>query len=118
MCSSGDSRRAEADATDGDALSGFHSWGAEAALSLFARESSGTACGEERCAGSFWTNGVGGDASGMVASVLQPLASLIQTTAVESLSKTDCHSFVSGLETVQPSPQPKQIARCTLSLHR
>ena len=43
MCSSGDSRRAEADATDGDALSGFHSWGAEAALSLFARESSGTA---------------------------------------------------------------------------
>ena len=63
MCSSGDSRRAEADATDGDALSGFHSWGAEAALSLFARESSGTACGEERCAGSFWTNGVRGDAS-------------------------------------------------------
>ena len=43
MCSSGDSRRAEADATDGDALPGFHSWGAEAALSLFARESSGTA---------------------------------------------------------------------------
>ena len=36
--------------------------GAEAALSLFARESSGTACGEERCAGSFWTNGVRGDA--------------------------------------------------------
>ena len=62
MCSSGDSRRAEADATDGDALSGFHSWGAEAALSLFSRESSGTACGEERCAGSFWTNGVRGDA--------------------------------------------------------
>ena len=28
----------------------------------FARESSGTACGEERCAGSFWTNGVRGDA--------------------------------------------------------
>ena len=56
MCSSGDSRRAEADATDGDALSGFHSWGAEAALSLFARESGGTACGEE-CAGSFQTNG-------------------------------------------------------------
>ncbi len=43
MCSSGDSRRAEADATDGDALSGFHFWGAEAALSLFARESGGTA---------------------------------------------------------------------------
>ena len=42
MCSSGDSRRAEADAT-ADALPGFHSWGAEAALSLFARESSGTA---------------------------------------------------------------------------
>ena len=71
MCSSGDSRRAEAGATDGDALSGFHSWGAEAALSLFARESSGTARGEERCAGSFWTNGVRGDASEMVASVLQ-----------------------------------------------
>ena len=66
MCSSGDSRRAEADATDGDALPGFHSfqysWGAEAALSLFARESGGTAWGEERCAGSFWTNGVRGDA--------------------------------------------------------
>jgi len=61
MCSSGDSRRAEADAT-ADALPGFHSWGAEAALSLFARESSGTACGEERCAGSFWTNGARGDA--------------------------------------------------------
>ena len=43
MCSSDYSRRAEADATDGDALPGFHSWGAEAALSLFARESSGTA---------------------------------------------------------------------------
>ena len=71
MCSSGDSRRAEADATDRDALPGFHSWGAEAALSLFARESSGTACGEERCAGSFWTNGVRGDAFENVASVLQ-----------------------------------------------
>ena len=73
MCSSGDSRRAEADATDRDALSGFHSWGAEAALSLFARESGGTACGEDRCAGSFWTNGVRGDAS-TLASVLRPLA--------------------------------------------
>ena len=48
MCSSGDSRRAEADATDGDALSGFHSWGAEAALSLFAVESGGTAARERR----------------------------------------------------------------------
>ena len=36
----------------------------------FARESSGTACCEERCAGSFWTNGVHDDASKMVASVL------------------------------------------------
>ena len=35
------------------------------------RESSGTACGEERCAGSFWTNGVRGDAFENVASVLQ-----------------------------------------------
>ena len=63
MCSSGDSRRAEADATDRDALSGFHSLGALRLPLLFARESSGTACGEERCAGSFWTNGVRGDAS-------------------------------------------------------
>ena len=45
--------------------------GAEAALSLFARESGGTACGEERCAGSFCTNGVRGDAFENVASVLQ-----------------------------------------------
>jgi len=37
----------------------------------FSRESSGTACGEERCAGSFWRNGGRGDASKMVASVLQ-----------------------------------------------
>ena len=59
MCSSGDSRRAEADATRCPA---FTLGGAEAALSLFARESGGTACGEERCAGSFGTNGVGGDA--------------------------------------------------------
>ena len=63
ICSSGDSRRAEADATDRDALSGFHSLGALRLPLLFARESSGTACGEERCAGSFWTNGVRGDAS-------------------------------------------------------
>ena len=59
MCSSGDSRRAEADATRCPA---FTLGGAEAALSLFARESGGTACGEDRCAGSFWTNGVRGDA--------------------------------------------------------
>ena len=38
---------------------------------LFARESAGTACGEERCAGSFCTNGVRGDAFENVASVLQ-----------------------------------------------
>jgi len=50
MCGSGDSRRAEADATDRPA---FTLWGAEAPLSLFARESSGTACGEERCASLF-----------------------------------------------------------------
>ena len=37
----------------------------------FSRESGGTACGEERCAGSFCTNGVRGDAFENVASVLQ-----------------------------------------------
>ncbi len=93
MCSSGDSRRAEADATDGDALPGFHSWGAEAALSLFARESSGTACGEERCAGSFWTNGVGGDALKSLASVLGPLAAYPKRGAVAR----SCHSSINSL---------------------
>ena len=69
--------------------------GAEAALSLFARESGGTACGEDRCAGSFWTNGVRGDASKMVASVLQAASQAYpKTTAVESLSITAAiHSF-------------------------
>ena len=71
MCSSGGSRRAEADATDRGACPAFTLGGAEAALSLFARESSGTACGEERCAGSFCTNGMRGDAFENVASVLQ-----------------------------------------------
>ena len=36
--------------------------GAGLPLSLVSRESSGTACGEERCADSFWTTGVRGDA--------------------------------------------------------
>ena len=64
MCSSGDSRRAEADATDRDALPGFHSWGAEAASLCLQGSPAAPLCGEERCAGSFWTNGVRGDASG------------------------------------------------------
>ena len=42
MCSSGDSRRAEADATDRDTLLAFTLGGAEAALSLLAM-ASGTA---------------------------------------------------------------------------
>ena len=86
MCSSGDSRRAEADATDGDALPGFHSWGAEAALSLFARESGGTACGEDRCAGSFWTNGVRGRVETRLLVSYGPLAA-------PSLSKNEAESL-------------------------
>ena len=97
MCSSGDSRRAEADATDGDALSGFHSWGAEAALSLFARESGGTACGEDRCAGSFWTNGVRGDASITRLLVsLRPLASLSNHDGGRVITAHSCYLLAVG----------------------
>ena len=39
----------------------FCSWRWAAPL-WFSRESGGTACGEERCADSFWTTGVRGDA--------------------------------------------------------
>ena len=63
MRSSGDSRRAEADATDRDALPGFHSWGAEAASLCLQGSPVAPLCGEERCAGSIWTNDVRGDAS-------------------------------------------------------
>ena len=58
----------------------------------FSRESSGTACGEERCAGSFWTNGVRGDASKMLLVSYRPLAIQI---AVESFASNPCHSSVS-----------------------
>ena len=47
-------------------------------------------CGEERCAGSFWTNGVRGDASKTLASVLRPLAKLrsfIQNEVVAVVSQ-------------------------------
>jgi len=71
MRSSGDSRRAEADATDRDALLAFHSWGAGAASLCLQGSPVAPLCGEERCAGSFWRNGGRGDASKMVASVLQ-----------------------------------------------
>ena len=64
MCSSGDSRRAEADATDRDALARLSLLGALRLPSLCLQGSpAAPLCGEERCAGSFWTNGVGGDAS-------------------------------------------------------
>ena len=62
MCSSGDSRRAEADATDRDVRPAF-TLGALRLPSLCLQGSpAASLCGEERCAGSFWTTGVRGDA--------------------------------------------------------
>ena len=62
MCSSGDSRRAEADATDATRCPAF-TLGALRLPSLCLQGSpAAPLCGEERCAGSFWTNGVRGDA--------------------------------------------------------
>ena len=62
--------RRRTNATDRVSQLLFCSWRWAAPL-RFSRESSGTACGEERCAGSFCTNGVRGDAFENVASILQ-----------------------------------------------
>ena len=70
MGSSGGSRRAEADATRCPA---FTLGGAEAASLCLQGSPAELLCGEERCAGAFWTHGERGDASRLLVSYM-PLA--------------------------------------------